>query len=122
MEGGPLRTNVADEPFSGFFHHVIVLGDLLFEHEVSASFAIDVSIEMEFANTITLTENRFLTGLCPKGNGAFSANKGEFLAHEPATSLHVECARVPSRHPGAFEASLVQDSTEQRREEQDYND
>jgi hypothetical protein len=53
LEGGPLRTKVADELFSGFFHHLVVLVNLLFERELSVSFAIDVSIEMEFANTIT---------------------------------------------------------------------
>jgi hypothetical protein len=53
MEGGPLRTKVAGEQLSGFFHHLILLVNLLFEHELSASFAIDVSIEMEFANKIT---------------------------------------------------------------------
>ncbi len=94
------------------FHHVILLVNLLFEHELSVSFTIDVSIEIEFANKINLTENRFLTGLYPKGTCAFEAKKEEFLAHEPAPSLHAEGPRVPSRHPGAFEASLVQDSTE----------
>ncbi len=96
----------------GTRNHLILLVNLLFEHELSASFAIDVSIEIEFANKINLTEILFLTGLYPKGNCAFEAKKGEFLAHEPAPSLHAECARVSSRHPGAFEASLVQDSTE----------
>jgi hypothetical protein len=76
MEGGPLRTNVADEPFSGFFHHVIVLVNLLFEHEVSASFAIDVSIEMEFANTITFALKKVVCQVLESLNTLTGLEKG----------------------------------------------